>query len=160
MFLVNAYDLTIDPKNRLSIPSAVRSKMNEDTEGRCFYILPGDRRSILNLFAERYFESMRRGIPSADRLSKEARDYRRFEASMTALVEPDTQGRVVIPERLLTFSGMSREVVLVGAIDHLEMWSAAEYRAFHDQIGSSFESIRERAIMELTSYAGKTPEQP
>lgn len=153
MFLVNAYDLTIDPKNRLSIPNAIRSKMNEDTEGRSFYVVPGDRRTILYMFAERYYEELRKSRPLAERLSKEARDWLRFEASMTALVEPDAQGRIVLPDRLLKFAGLGKDVYLVGAIDHLELWSRAEYDSFHDLVNSGYESIRERAMTEFTNGA-------
>lgn len=151
MFLVNAYDLTIDPKNRLSIPNAIRSKMNEETDGRSFYVVPGERKTILNLFAERYYEIIRKKRPPIETLKPDARAFARWEASMTALVEPDGQGRIVLPDRLLKFAGLGKDVYLVGAIDHLELWARDEYDAFHNQMGSSYESIRERA---MTEFAG------
>ena len=149
MFFVGMYELTIDAKNRLSIPHAVRSKMNCDTDGRAFYIAPGQKRGTLAIYPERYFEQTRAQFPADEQLSQEAYEWRQFEYSQAALLDPDSQGRILIPERLLKRAGIGREVTLIGVQDRLEMWSRAEYDAFQDGKWPDYPQHRAAAMKEL-----------
>jgi MraZ protein len=149
MFFVGMYELTIDAKNRLSIPHAIRSKMNCDTDGRSFYIVPGQRRGTLAIYAERYFERARADIPAPERLSENGYEWRQFEYSQSALLDPDSQGRILIPERLLKRAGIGREVTLIGVQDRLELWSRAAYDGFQDQKWPDYPEHRTAAMTEL-----------
>jgi MraZ protein len=163
MFFVGMFELTIDAKNRLSIPHAIRSKMNCDTDGRAFYIVPGQRRATLAIYPERYFERIRAHVPPPERLSDGGYEWRQFEYSQSALVDPDNQGRVLIPERLLKRAGIGREVTLIGVQDRLELWSRQELDAFLDAKWPGYPQHRSKAMEELrqwqaASAAGKPSE--
>jgi MraZ protein len=162
MFFVGMYELTIDAKNRLSIPHAIRSKMNCDADGRSFYVVPGQRRGTLAMYPERYFERKRVAIPSDEQLSQGAHEWRQFEYSQSALLDPDTQGRVLIPERLLKRAGIGREVTLIGVQDRLEVWSRAEFEAFQDGKWPDYPEHRAAAMKELRDLqlAERLAEQP
>lgn len=152
MFFVGMYELTIDSKNRLSIPHAIRSKMNCDADGRSFYVVPGQRRGTLAVYPERYFERTRDRIPSPEQLSEEGYQWRQFEYSQSALLDPDNQGRILIPERLLRRSGVSREVTLIGVQDRLELWNRAEFDAFQDGKWPDYPQHRAKAMRELREW--------
>ena len=149
MFFVGTYELTIDAKNRLSIPHAIRSKMNCDADGRSFYIVPGQRRGTLAIYPERYFEQTRAQIPTPEQISEDGYEWRQFEFSQSALVDPDTQGRVLLPERLLKRAGIGRDVTLIGVQDRLELWSRAEFDAFQDGKWPDYPQHRAAARDEL-----------
>ena len=149
MFFVGQYELTIDAKNRLSVPHAIRSKMNCDTDGRSFYVLPGERAGMLAIYADLYFErSVRNWNPREANLSREGHAWRRFELSQAALLDPDSQGRILIPDRLLKRCGMKDEVTLIGVQDHLELWDREAYNRFQDEHWTKYDERRERAMDE------------
>ena len=162
MFFVGTYELTIDAKSRLSIPNAIRSKMNCDTDGRSFYIVPGQQRGTLAIYPERYFERTRAHIPAPEQLSEEGYQWRQFEYSQSALLDPDSQGRILIPERLLRRAGIGREVTLIGVQDRLELWSRAEFAAFQDGKWPDYPQHRAAAMKELRALqaAHDAVEQP
>ena len=162
MFFVGMYELTIDAKNRLSIPYAIRSKLNSDTDGRSYYIVPGQRRGTLAVYPERYYERTRAQIPSPEQLSDGGYEWRQFEFSQSALLDPDSQGRILIPERLLKRAGMGREVTLIGVQDRLELWSRAEFDAFQDGKWPGYPQHRSEAMQELRQLqvAGVAAETP
>jgi len=161
MFFVGMFELSIDNKNRLSIPHAIRSKMNCDEDGRSFYVVPGQRRGTLTLFPERYFEKIRKNAPPAEQLSDAAYEWRQFEYSQSALLDPDNQGRVLIPERLLKRAGIGREVTLIGVQDRLELWDRAEFAAFEESKWPEYPQHRAAAMRELREMQGQgaAPEQ-
>jgi MraZ protein len=123
--------------------------MNCDSDGRAFYIVPGQRAGTLAVYPERYFERTRAHIPSPEQLSDGGHEWRQFEYSQSALLDPDNQGRILIPERLLKRAGIGREVTLIGVRDRLELWSRAEFDAFQDGKWPDYPQRRAEAMQEL-----------
>lgn len=155
MFFAGSHHLTIDAKNRLSIPFGVRRKLSEDADGHAFYIVPGRRQGTLSLYAEKYFERTRSVGPADDALSDDAYSYREFEYSQTALLEPDSQGRVLLPERLLQRCGIDKEVALIGVRDHLELWRRTDLESFEDGTWPEYPKKRAVATHELNELAAE-----
>ncbi len=152
MFLVGTYELVIDAKNRLSIPFNIRRKLDE----HAFYILPGEKPRTLALYPEAYFERLR-PVPPAEALSTEAHSWRQFEYSQCALLDPDSQGRVLIPERLLQKAGIGKEVTLIGVQDHLELWNRSDFEEFEQHGWGGLPENRKRAMQELKTFAAPHP---
>jgi MraZ protein len=153
MFLAGTYELTIDPKNRVSIPFAIRRKLNPDTDGHAFYVVPGRRRGTLSLYAEKHYERLRANEPADDQMSDEAYAYRQFEYSQSALLDPDNQGRILLPERLLQRSGVTREAVLIAVRDHLELWRREDFEQFEGGMWPGYPEARTRAVQEMKLLA-------
>jgi len=149
MFFVGTYELAIDSKNRLSIPHPIRSKLNCDSDGRSFYVGLGQRRGTLAIYPERYFEKLRAYVPPAELISDEGYAWRQFEFSQSALLDPDTQGRILIPDRLLKQAGIAKDVTLIGVQDHLELWRREDFDAFQNENWEKYPERRTRALSEL-----------
>jgi MraZ protein len=58
-----------------------------------------------------------------------ARAFSRFLFSGAFEVELDGQGRIVLPAGLRTFAGLKGEAVVVGALDHIELWEPGRWDA-------------------------------
>ena len=61
-----------------------------------------------------------------------------------AEVEVDKQGRVLIPSKLREFAGLDKDVVLVGAASHIEIWSQELWTQMEEDEEESMEDIAER----------------
>ena len=59
-------------------------------------------------------------------------------------VEVDKQGRALIPSKLREFAGLTKDVVLVGAAGHIEIWSQERWDALEEEAEESMEDIAER----------------
>lgn len=149
MFLAGTYELTIDGKNRLSVPFAIRRKLSEERDGHSFYVVPGRRPGTLTFYPEKYYEALRADLPGDDALSDEAFAYRQFESSQSALLDPDGQGRVLIPERLLAKAGIGKDVVLIAVRDHLELWNRAAFEEFEAAMWAEYPQQRAKAMSEM-----------
>lgn len=58
----------------------------------------------------------------AKAISLGVRDIERFILGSAYEVEPDEQGRIVIPEILTKYAGLQKEVVFLGLRDRVEIW--------------------------------------
>jgi len=134
MVITGRFDHLIDDKGRLAIPSQIRNQMDPDKDGTSFYLVPKD--DYLQMIPEKLFESIANQTPTGLLPSDEDAMVRRQLYSLTTKLDPDKQGRVVIPDGLMKDSEtpdsliqkkLDRAVTLVGNGDRLEIWNRNEY---------------------------------
>ena len=122
-FFTGQYDRTIDDKNRIQLPSQLRSPIDPDRDGPGLYVTLGEDRGTLSIFTERGFEEL------ATRIETEfipGPDSRKFELQFYGLashVDIDKQGRFVLPDRLVKKARLSSEVFLVGRKSRIDVWN-------------------------------------
>jgi MraZ protein len=126
--------LKLDAKNRLFIPADVRRLIDPEVHGSAFFVIYSKERRPW-LYPEKYYRAlfMSELTPKVDPTEETLRTQRRTH-SLADLAAWDEQGRCVMPEKLLTRSGIQKDVTLVGVWDHLELWNRAEWDAYSEQL--------------------------
>ena len=71
------------------------------------------------------------------------RDYLRIQFASTHEMDVDKLGRVQIPTALLNKFNISREVIVLGIGDHIEIWDQKKYAEYEASVKDEFESIAE-----------------
>ena len=141
------YEHTLDAKNRLTIPAKFRAQLSEGIvlakeQETCLAIRPA---SAWN----RFTEDMRRLGTLWDQ------DYRDFQRRYTAGAfdaQLDAAGRIMLPQALIDKAGLSREVVLVGNLDTIEVWDRARWREEETRLDQAVPDLARR----LSERAGDT----
>jgi len=163
MVITDRYDHVIDDKNRLSIPSQIRNAMDPEKDGAGFYLVPEGR--YLQLIPEKLFERYASQTPTGLMPAADVAKARRFLYSMSSKLDPDKQGRVMIPDRFLKDSKspdplaqalLEREVTLVGNGDRIELWNRADF------VAHMRETVLDRAGIQATlqQMFGSPPSAP
>lgn len=144
MPLTGTHTRTLDDKHRLAIPKRMREQFGEK-DAEDFYVAPGPDRS-LELHSPNGFERLaeRRSALSSSRA--DVRNYLRVFYSQAESVQVDGQGRIRIPERLVNFAGLSKEVVLLGVQEHVEIWDLARWREFLERQNDRFDDLATTAF--------------
>jgi MraZ protein len=137
--LLGEYEHTIDDKNRLTLPAKFREALAGGvvvTRGMdgCLYAYP--RGEWLERFQAR--------LGDLDPLQPDARKLQRHFYSGAAEAEPDKQGRIMIPAPLLRYAGLSRDVVVAGVHDHLEIWDREAWQRELNEVEGSAEHVAQR----------------
>ena len=125
-FFTGQFERTIDAKNRIQLPSQLRSAIVSERDGDLIYVTLGEHRGTLSLFTERAFEEL---AARTETEFKPDEDSLRFELQfygLTAAVELDKQGRFVLPDRLVKKARLGPDVVLVGQGNRVDVWNPAE----------------------------------
>jgi MraZ protein len=141
--LFGNYELTLDEKNRLLVPSDIRKAWNpEDAES--LVIVPGVNRKLW-LYAEKFYEVMAARMESelAPEEDKVLNDQLNFGTAQR--IDMDKQGRVLIPEKLVKKGQLGREVTVVGMRDHVEIWNRSEWSAHEEDLENRRAEIAARA---------------
>lgn len=139
------FRLAVDEKHRILIPAAIRAKMDPETRGTAFTLIIGTERSIW-FYPEKTFDLMTDRLNSSLAPDRNQSAFERILFSQSETVEPDKQGRLVVPDRLLKRAGIERDVALLGVRDHLELWPAdrwdLEQQRLSDDLGPLSEQFR------------------
>ncbi len=127
----------LDEKGRIFLPAKFRDELAEGlvvTRGqdRCLAIWP------LADFVEQ--TQQLRSAPSS---SKQVRDYQRMLASGASDETLDKQGRLTIPAPLRAYAGLDKEVVVVGAINRVEVWDADAWQSYSEARETEFADMND-----------------
>ena len=128
----------LDNKGRLVIPS----KMREELGGKA-YILKGYD-GALSIYKESDFNELIEKIKTLSFTKKDARAHLRVQLASVCELDIDKLGRALLPSQLLAKYNFKKEVIVIGALDHIEVWNKAEYEAYEKAADSSFEETAER----------------
>jgi MraZ protein len=129
------FDLTIDDKNRLLIPAELRRAFDPLAEGEftSFYLVFGANGRPW-LWCSKTYEAKAEGQSLSLTPTQEQIDTIHRLYGDTAKVELDRQGRVLVPEKVIKDFELPREVTLVGACDHLELWDRPSYLEYRRKL--------------------------
>jgi MraZ protein len=120
MFL-GQYEHTIDEKGRMTIPSGYRELLDGSA-----YVTRGFDQNLLVLPPDK-FHQLAESISDASMTGSDGRDFRRWIFSSASRVEVDKAGRILIPQFLRTFAGLSSEAIVVGNGSYFEIWSTDQW---------------------------------
>jgi len=114
---------TIDEKGRITIPSKLREELGEEfivTKGLdgCLFIYPTEE---WNNIAKKYKE-----LPN----TKDARNYLRFFLSGAVVSVFDKQGRLNITQPLIKYADLTKDCIIIGVNERLEIWSKDRWEEF------------------------------
>ena len=124
--MIGEYQHNIDPKGRVIVPA----KFREDL-GELFYVTKG-LDGCLFVLSPGEWQRLQEKIMAMP-ISK-ARGLQRFFFSGAAEVEPDKQGRVLIPQQLRDYAQITRDVTVIGASTRAEIWDSARWTAFNSTL--------------------------
>jgi MraZ protein len=136
----NNIDLKIDAKNRLFIPSEVRRRIDTQVHGTGLFVTLGHNQ-LPWLYPEKYYESLVPPMPAEMTPDNDWLNYVRLKFALADRIEPDEQGRVVLPEKILAAAGIDKDITLAGCIDHLEIWNRSAWIAYVKQLVANSEQI-------------------
>lgn len=131
---IGDFELSIDHKGRLLVPAELRRSIDPARHGDGFYLVVGVNRKPW-LWPERVYEeivSQREHdlMPDEDMLA-----FDQVYFSGASRIEPDKQGRILIPDKILRRTKTGKDVTLIGARDHLELWTREDWdRKFEENL--------------------------
>jgi MraZ protein len=135
---IGEYRHTIDTKGRVMMPAKFREEL-----GLSFYVTKG-MDGCLFVYSELEWQKMDAKITSLQLSRKEARGFSRLFYAGAMNTSLDRQGRVLIPQNLRDYSGIEKDVVIIGVSDRIEIWSQEKWDIYNDEEFLNYETLTEK----------------
>ncbi|GAA3766432.1 MULTISPECIES: division/cell wall cluster transcriptional repressor MraZ [Flavobacterium] len=124
--IVGTYECKVDAKGRLMIPAPLKKQLASSLQDG-FVLKRSVFQQCLELYPMDEWNLMMAKINKLNRFVKKNNDFiRRFTAGVK-VVEIDALGRLLVPKDLVTFSGISKDVVFSSAVNIVEIWDKDLY---------------------------------
>lgn len=124
------YEATLDAKGRFLLPAGFKKQLPE-LEVAKFVINRGFEK-CLALYPVKNWEPLFERISALNDFDPKVREFRRYFLNGATIIEPDSAGRILIPGNLKDHAGLEKDIVLVAAVNKLEIWDSNKYKQLFD----------------------------
>lgn len=138
--LLGEYHLNLDDKGRLSVPAGLRHQLHE------MHALPATTVIITKFFEDclvvypqvvwASIQEQLLDLPN----DPSARAFLRQFCASASVCTLDRQGRILLSPKLRQYAGIEAEVLVIGLVKKLELWSPSRWEAYETREAASFDT--------------------
>jgi len=135
---------SLDKKSRMIIPARFRDSI-KDSGIEKFYITRGLDKCLF-MFPESEWETQENKFKAMPFTKKEVRRFKRLFFSGAVESAPDKQWRILIPDYLRDYANLTKNIVIIGVSNRIEIWDKNEWQEFYKSSKQDYEEIAEKLI--------------
>lgn len=143
--LIGEYYCKLDSKGRFSLPAGLRKQLPTDQQNN--FVINRGLDQCLVLFPEDVWHAELAKIRSQNQYVAKNRAFTRMFLNGASPVTLDGNARVLVTKRLMQHAGISKEIVLLGQIDRIEIWAKQAYEDWCMNPGYDFERLAEEVML-------------
>ena len=145
MNLFGVYEGTADAKGRVMLPVAFKSQLGRSLK-KGFVLKQSIFSKSLELYPHETWNTLVKDVNQLNRFVKKNVEFIRMFNYNVQSVEPDSNGRFLVPRDLAKSTGIKKDVVMAAAGNMIELWDKAAYNKFIKESGTSFEKLAEEVM--------------
>lgn len=128
---------SVDEKGRVSIPAKYRDQLSEGV------VVTRGLDHCLWLYTKQGWEKIAERLADLPISQQKSRAFARLMLAGAWDAEIDSQGRVVLPEYLRKYAGLSKHVIIAGLYDRVEIWDEDSWQEYSKKTQEDSNEIAE-----------------
>lgn len=137
--LIGQYRHSLDGKNRLFIPARLRQKVRK-------FIITSGLEGCLFVYTPENWRKITERLKTLPLTKADARKFLRTFLSGANECPVDDQGRILIPKTLCSYANIRKEVIVVGVLDRIEIWSKSNWERYQKEAEKQFVEVAEKLV--------------
>ena len=137
MFFMGTYTPRLDDKGRLILPAKFRDQLAEGL------VVTQGQEKCLDVWPAADFMAEADRAKARGMTSRMGRDYARMLFASAEQGTPDKQGRISLTPSLREYAAITRDVVVIGAMDRVEIWEPTRWREYSASAQEKFAELDE-----------------
>ena len=139
------FEATLDAKGRFLLPAGFKKQLPEEETSR--FVINRGFEKCLSLYPINNWEPLFAEINKLNEFDPKARQFRRHFLNGATHVEPDSAGRLLVPPNLKDHAGLQKDIVLVSAVNKIEIWDSSKYHQLFDSFSADDFSSLAKDVM-------------
>jgi len=140
MLFLGTFDYAMDERGRIPLPPRYRDAFRDGV-----VLSQGAPDPCLRVYTRDAFALQASSYTAVPDMKRKGRDLRRSLFARSDIVELDKQNRLLIPQHLREYAGLSGKVLVVGAGESLEIWSPERWAREMERIDAELAETMETA---------------
>lgn len=146
--LIGVHECKMDAKGRVAIPASLKKQLLPVLD-QGFVLKRSVFQNCLELFPMQEWEKTMNRVNKLNRFVKKNNDFIRLYTAGVKLLEVDGSNRINIPRDLMTYAGLSTEIVLSSAVGMIEIWDKTRYEESLQSMVGDFGQLAEDVMGSL-----------
>ena len=139
------YEVTLDAKGRFLVPAAFKKQLAADSAN--LFVINRGIEQCLTLYPMQTWEPVFSDISKLNDFDPQVREFRRSFLNGATQVELDSAGRLLLPKPLIDYAGLEKDVLLVSAVNKIEIWDTNKYKKLFESFSPEGYSKLANAVM-------------
>lgn len=135
---IGEYQHATDEKGRLAIPAKFRATLGERA------VITRGLDHCLFLFSGADWEELAKKIAALPFTDTNARAFGRLMLASAMEAPLDSQGRILIPEYLRSYASITKQAIVTGLYNRIEIWNDEAWKKYKTETESQSNEIAER----------------
>lgn len=147
---IGEYEARLDAKGRFLLPAGFKKQI---PEGASPFVLNRGFEKCLSMYTAQSWSPLFEKLSQLNDFDPKVRQFKRYFLNGATQVELDSAGRLLLPKNLMEYAGLEKDIVLVSAIDKIEIWDKIKYQQFFETFSpESFSDLANEVMAD-----GKNP---
>lgn len=142
--LLGEYQIKLDAKGRVKLPSGLKKQVDPAIKGR-FVINRGFERCLV-LYPWNEWEKVSAKVNKLNRFVKKNREFIRYFFRGATEVQLDTSDRLNLPNHLLQYADIDKELLMAANNNIIELWNKERYDALMEIDSDDFAELAEEVM--------------
>ena len=135
---IGEYDHNLDDKGRLAVPKKFRADLMTGA------VVTRGLDNCLFLYTKIEWGKLAEKLAALPFAQANTRAFARLMLAGAMDVEVDKQGRIMLPEYLRVYAGISKEIVVAGLYNRLELWDSTKWAEYKKRTEAESNEIAEQ----------------
>ncbi len=132
---IGEYIHNIDAKGRAIVPAKFREELGDR------FIITQELDNCLALYTMDNWNILVEKLNNLPTTNRKATAYKRFKLASAFECEPDGNGRIMLPQKLREYAGITKEIVSAGNGDKVEIWDKVKWEEYNSSYNFDDESL-------------------
>lgn len=146
------FDCTMDDKGRIKMPASLRKQFPAEHGAR--FMIARDIEDCLVIYPLPTWDKQEKLLQQLNPLNPRHRQFTGIMMMGLTEVEMDNADRFLVSKSLVKYLGNSKDVVLVGRFDRVQLWDAARYEQYMAGGVANVESLAKEAADYIDGQKG------
>ena len=139
------YESTIDAKGRFLLPAGLKKQL--PVEDALQFVINRGFEKCLTLYPLQSWNPLYAQISQLNDFDPKVREFRRYFLNGATQLEIDAAGRILLPKNLVEHASLQKDIVLVSAMNKIEIWDKTKYQQFFESFSAeSFSNLANQVM--------------
>ena len=138
------FTYSIDSKGRISIPAKLRRHVSPEANDT--FIITRGTATCIDIYPLDEWQKFEERLLKLDSFKPDEAKFIRMISQFASDDTFDSQSRILIPQSLIKFAQIEKDVLILGALQKIEVWNPKLYDEYINQTGETYEQIAAKVM--------------
>lgn len=145
-FFIGKEIYSMDAKGRVNFPSKMRKDIEGDDKEKMVITRRPDSEKCLYVYPMDEWRNQVEVLRRLNNYREKDRFFIRTFLENAEKFELDSQARISISKELIEYADLRKDVLIIGAMDHIEIWNPESYEKYCKEKESEFPNVTDEVL--------------